>query len=364
MDKLRMGFIGVGRITDLHYLGYKDNPKAELHAVCDVDPVGLQRRVSQWGVEKAYDDYRRLLDDPDVDAVEVITPHHLHAEMTIAALEAGKHVSVQKPMALNLTQADAMMAAAGRSGKLLRIIENYRYYAPFNKAKQLIESGEIGEPLSIRIKSLSGNVNQGWKISQTSKEWRSDKSRSGAGSIVFDHGYHIWSVARYFLGDVERVFAFFGRRKVESNHLEIQSEAFMDNPVMVTWKYTGQDKFGCWDCVDSQDMMVRTKYYPMEVFLEITGSRGMLWVNRCTGQMLDRPPVELYRDGVVTGYSDIDADYGNSVARGVRDFVDAILEGRPSGLTGLEAREVLRFALAVVLSGKERREVCLDEITD
>ena len=364
MDKLRVGFIGVGRIADLHHLGYKDNPNAELHAVCGAEPEILQQRAREWGVEKTYDDYRRLLDDPEVDAVEVITPHHLHAEMTVAALEAGKHVSVQKPMALTLTEADAMLGAARRSGRLLRVIENYRYNGSITKAKELIEAGEIGDLLSIRIKSLSGNVRYGWDIPQTSKAWRSDPSRSGQGSIVFDHGYHIWSIARYFFGDVERVFAFFGRTKV-NEHLEIQAGAFMDNPVMVTWKYADQDRFGSWDCVDSQDMMVRSRYYPIEMFLEITGSRGVLWVNRCTGEMLDRPPVELYRDGVVTGFSDINADYGHSFALGVRDFLDAVLEGRQQlELTGSEAREVLRFALAVVRSGRERREVCLDEITD
>ena len=364
MDKLRVGFIGVGRIADLHYLGYKDNPKAELYAVCGAHPAELERRVREWNINEAHDDYRRLLDDPNVDAVEVITPHHLHAEMTIDALQAGKHVSVQKPMALNLTQADAMMAAARSSGKLLRVIENYRYCGSFIKAKELVESGEIGEPLSIRFKSLSGNANNGWEIPQTSKEWRSDTSRVGEGSFVFDHGYHICSIAMYFLGEVERVFAQFGRTKATSNQLEIPPEAFADSPAMITWKYSGQDKFGCWDWVDSPDLMIRAKQYAMEVFLEITGSRGVLWVNRSTGQMLDKPPVELYRDGVTTGYPDIDADYGNSFARGVRDFVDAIREGRPSGLTGPEAREVLRFALAVVLSGKEHREVALDEITD
>lgn len=148
MDWLRVGFIGAGRIADMHYLGYKDNPKARLCAICDADRAVSRRRAADWGVDKTYDDYRRLLDDPDVDAVEIITPHHLHSEMVIAALDAGKHVSVQKPMALNLTQADAMIDAAKRSGRLLRVIENYRYYEPFIRAKELIETGEIGEPIS------------------------------------------------------------------------------------------------------------------------------------------------------------------------------------------------------------------------
>ena len=111
--------------------------------------------------------------------------------------------------------------------------------------------------------------------------------------------------------------------------------------------------------------MLRSKYYPIDVWLEITGSRGILWVNQGPpGHLLDRPPVEIYRDGVMTSFSDIDSDYATSFVRSVHDFVDAILEGRESELTGLEARNVLRFSLAILLSGKEHREVGLDEITD
>ena len=101
-----------------------------------------------------------------MDAVDIITPHHLHAPMTIAALEAGKHVSVQKPMALTIDEADAMIAAAERSGKLLRVIDNYRFHPPFVRAKQMLESGGIGEPMSVRIKTASG----------TAPEWLGDSS--------------------------------------------------------------------------------------------------------------------------------------------------------------------------------------------
>ncbi|MFV1968757.1 MAG: Gfo/Idh/MocA family protein [Pirellulaceae bacterium] len=154
MSKLRVGFIGAGDITDMHYPAYKDNPKAELYAICDVDEARLQRRVTEWGVERTYTDYHELLADPDVDAVEVITPHHLHAEMGIAALAAGKHVSMQKPMAVNVAECDALIDAAKRSGKLFRVFENFRFYPPMVRAKELLDSGAIGEPLSIRIKSF------------------------------------------------------------------------------------------------------------------------------------------------------------------------------------------------------------------
>ena len=112
MERLRVGLIGVGGIARLHALGYQDNPQAELYALCDVDEGLLQQRAKEWGAQRTYSDYRQLLADPHVKAVEVITPHHLHAPMGIAALEAGKHVSMQKPMAVSVTECDALIAAA------------------------------------------------------------------------------------------------------------------------------------------------------------------------------------------------------------------------------------------------------------
>jgi predicted dehydrogenase len=144
MDKLRVGFIGAGRIADLHALAYQDNPEAEIYAVCDSEEEVASRRAQEWGAQRWLSDYRELLRDDAVDAVEILTPHHLHAEMTIAALEAGKHVSLQKPMSVNLSEADAMIAAAQRSGKLFRVCENFRYYPPFVKAKELLDEGAIG----------------------------------------------------------------------------------------------------------------------------------------------------------------------------------------------------------------------------
>ena len=359
---LRIGFIGAGRIADMHYEGYRNNPVARLHAVCDTDTGLLKQRATQWEVEKIYGDYRRLLDDPEIDAVEIMTPHHFHKQMAIDALDAGKHVSVQKPMALNIADADAMVVAAERSGTLFRVTENYRYYPPFNKAKELLDKGEIGEPISIRVKSLTGNAKHGWQIPTSAQDWRSDPAQSGKGSIVFDHGQHIWSIARYFLGDVESAFAFMGRERVEAFH-ELQPGSLLDNPVMASWKYRGADRYGSWEGVYSDDMVVHSKYYPIYVWVEITGASGVLLVNHFIGKRLDRPALEMYRAGEMTNFTDLDSDYCTSFTRAGRDFAEAILEGRQSDLTAPEGREVLRFSLAVIQSGKEHREVSVDEIT-
>src|SRR5215213_4259263 len=100
LDQVRVGFIGAGRISDLHAIEYRKNPNAEIVAVADVNTEQAERRARAWGFEGAsiYADYRALLDDDRVDAVDILLPHHLHAEAALAAMDAGKHVSLQKPM--------------------------------------------------------------------------------------------------------------------------------------------------------------------------------------------------------------------------------------------------------------------------
>ena len=381
MAALRVGIIGGGRVADLHGLGYRDNPKAEIYAVCDVNEELACRRAREWGANRWFADYRELLADPAVDAVEVITPHHLHAEMTVAALEAGKHVSVQKPMALTVAECEAMIAAAKRTGKNLRVFENFRYYPAHAKAKELLESGAIGEPLSVRMKGIEGSLDGGrpnqagppsrrvdaregyplplsHQLEGTSpSNWKYDPHKGGGGRVVLDWGYHFLSLALFYLGDVEKVFAWITYRTIRHGWL-------LDSPAMISWKYRDAEKYGCWEAVASDGLLVPTKYFPEDEWVEVTGSKGLLWVNRCTSMLLDRPVLVMYRDGVTTEYSDLDTDWAASFVRGNHDWVDSLLEGRQASLSGEEGKVVLQFARAAQLSAREHREVRLEEISN
>ncbi|MCX5734866.1 MAG: Gfo/Idh/MocA family oxidoreductase [candidate division NC10 bacterium] len=386
MAKIRVGLIGVGGIARLHAQGYKDNPTGELYAVCDVDESLVRERAQEWGAQQAYTDYRQLLADPKVDAVEVITPHHLHAPIGIAALEAGKHVSMQKPMAMNVTECDALIEAARRSGKLFRVFENFRYCAPMVRAKELLDSGAIGEPLSIRIKFIQGSMGKGWKVPYSRWAWRFDEAQSGGGRIMFDAGFHYFGTAMWFLGEVEKVYSWITYRPIRpelanrgvslirgvehvvgaagarKEEVAAPDEWLIDSPAVVIWKYKNAEKYGTFEVVTSYDIFVRSKYTPEDEWVEITGSRGFIWVNRNTSHLLDRPPVVMYRDGVTTEFSDMEADWGASFVAGVHDFTDAIVQGRQPALTGEEGRGVIQFCQAAQLSAKEGREVRPEEI--
>ncbi|MCX5759216.1 MAG: Gfo/Idh/MocA family oxidoreductase [Candidatus Hydrogenedentes bacterium] len=204
---IRVGLIGCGRIADLHYAGYADLTDVRIEAVCDTDADAVERRRREWGVPRAYADYRDMLADPEIDAVEILTPQPSHEPMAIAAAQAGKHIAMQKPMTTSLEGADRMIAAARDAGVLFKVTDNYLFYPPIRFAKQLIEDGVIGEPQMIRMKFIGGRWNGGWEVPSSTWAWRLQEVMEGRGIQTFDHGHHLWATAWFLLGDIERVVA-------------------------------------------------------------------------------------------------------------------------------------------------------------
>lgn len=148
MEKVRMGFIGCGGIANgKHLPAQKRNPVAEMVAFCDVIEERAQKACKEYGAPgaKVYTDYRELLKDKSIDAVFVLTPNCSHCEITVAALEAGKHVMCEKPMAMNYAEAKKMIAARDKSGKVLTIGYQNRYRPDSLYLKGQAEAGMFGD---------------------------------------------------------------------------------------------------------------------------------------------------------------------------------------------------------------------------
>ena len=354
-ETLGAGFIGCGRIMDLNILGYLDSDDARVVAFCDPNEETLSKRVDQYGQAKTYTDYHDMLADPEVDVVEVLTPHHLHKEMVIESLEAGKHVSVQKPPAVTIDEMDAMVRARDRSGKKLRVFENFIFYPPYQKAKELIEAGEIGDPVGIRIKMHSSLTPSGWEVPLEAWLWRIQEEMCGGGPCLFDDGYHKWSVAIDLLGEVEKVFAWIGKR-------ELLPGVGVDNPAVVIWRYRGErDVFGVCDAIMSSQLQIPSQYYAIDERMEVSGEKGVIWVTKWTADMLGVPAVIMYRDGETTTFDDMPQDWADSFRRSTWHFIDAIKNDTEPSLSAERGREVLQFALAISRSARESREVYLNE---
>lgn len=145
---------------------------------------------------KAYDSYQALLADPEIDAVSVLTPNFTHAEISIAALKAGKHVLCEKPMAVTLADCEAMAETARQTGKKLMIGQNQRLTPAHRKARELLQSGAIGDVISFRT-TFSHSGADNWSI-DGKNSWFMDKNRSHFGAMA-DLGVHKTDLMVYLL---------------------------------------------------------------------------------------------------------------------------------------------------------------------
>jgi predicted dehydrogenase len=347
---IKVGIIGLGRIADLHRLGYVDNPEACIHAVCDVDPEAVEKRRGEWQTARGYLDYHELLADPDIDAVEILTPQTVHEPMVIDAARAGKHIAVQKPMTISLEGAERMLDAVAQANITYKVTDNYLFYPPIAFAKRLIDEGVIGEPCMLRMKFVGGLWKGGWAVPAETWAWRLEEVMKGRGLQTFDHGHHMWAVAWYLLGEIERVVSWIDT-----------TLGVIDCPAVIMWKYKAARRYGVCDYSQATDLAIPSKYYSCDEWFEITGSRGILLVRRCTGNLQDGPAVSLYTNDGWT-HHDVESDWSAGFRLATRNFIGAIQGTSAPLLTGQQATEILRFAFALRRSSDERREVCLDEL--
>jgi len=346
MDRIRVGFIGTGRISDLHAIEYLDNPHAEIVALCDSNVALAEDRARAWGLENPaiVADYHDLVALDSVDLVDILLPHHLHVDATLAALSAGKAVSLQKPMCMSVADADRLIDAAEQARVPFRIFENFIFYPPVVKAKSLIDEGAIGEPLTIRIKSNPGRSETAWAVPASAQAWRQDVERAGGGPLVFDDGHHKFALAWHFMGQAEEVHAWIGSTTAPDGFV-------FDAPALISFRFSGP-RFGNLEVVYSPELDIVTEHYAQDDRVEITGTRGVIWINRGHGQLGDIVPVQLYRDGVHTDFADMETGWEASFVQSTRHCIDALRAGVQPRLSGRDGREVLRFALAAEESAR------------
>ena len=180
----------------------RDSPICELIAVSRANPQLVESFAHEFGAQRAYSEWRALLSDRDIDAIYVATPVYLHAEQTIAAAEAGKHVLCEKPMALSVAECDRMIAAC-RANNVKLGVAYYRHFYPIvRRVKELVDSGELGVPIVVQVNAFE------WFDPEASnpRSWLIDPAISGGGPM-FDFGCHRIEVMLDVFGPVRDVKA-------------------------------------------------------------------------------------------------------------------------------------------------------------
>jgi predicted dehydrogenase len=207
---LNIGLIGSGFMGQAHAdayrraaMLYRNLPaKPRLLSLADATPELAAAAAARFGFEKSTGDWRTLVTDPEIEVVDITSPNHMHKEMALAAIAAGKHVYCEKPLAVTLDDAEEMAAAARAKGvKTMTAFNNIKTPAAM-LAKQLINNGDIGTPTRFRAWFDQGFFND----PELPFSWRCTRREAGSGALG-DLGSHVIAVGQYLMGDVERVVA-------------------------------------------------------------------------------------------------------------------------------------------------------------
>lgn len=345
---VRLAIVGCGTISRAGGPGYVGHPNCEVVALCDPVRERAEERAKEWGIApKIYTGYDDVLNDPNVEAVELLTPTHMHPSQSIAALEAGKHVSCQKPVSKDVAGADQIARAVKSAKTVFRVTENFLYYPPIIKAKELLDKGVIGEPSLIRLRTTTGRTKKYDHITleKGALTWRRDPKLNPGGGI-YDSGWHRFATAVWWGGGIEHISAIITRT----------ADFLTESPSACIWKYTGRDCLGILEDVLTPQMEIRGKYYPVDDFFEIVGSKGIIWVTRCTGELLDLPPVVVIKGSATTDIQ-VPSDWMEGFNGAAADFVDSIIKGEQPKMDIAFSKQVLQVTLAAYQASDSGKQV-------
>ena len=344
MDRVRLAIVGCGTISRLNAQGYLRDDRCEVVALCDPIRERAEARASEWRITPTiYTKYEDVLADRSVEAIEILTPTHLHADQIISGLDAGKHISCQKPIAASMTEADQIVKAAAHAKTLFRVTENFLFYPPIVKAKQLLDEGAIGEPNFLTIRTIIGNERltaNDFTIEAEATEWRRDATKNPGGKL-YDDGVHKYATAMWWIGDFESVYGIVTKT----------DDFIIEAPSASMWRFKDKNCLGVIDYCFANEMPIRSKYYPMDEFFEITGSKGIIWVTRCTGEMLNLAPVMVHYGHETTNFH-VPMDWIEGFNAAARNFIDCILAGEQPMMDADFAKKVLQAALSVYRSSE------------
>ena len=333
-ETIKFGIVGCGVISSTHARAIEEIEGAELVAVCDVVPEKAQALAEQFPAQ-VFTDYHDLLRREDIDVVSVLTPSGLHAEVGIAAAQAGKHVVVEKPMDVTLAKADALIAACRSAGVRLCCISQHRFDPPVVALKQAVEQGRLGQL------NFGGSHTKWYRAQEyyDSGDWRGTWALDGGGALM-NQSIHYVDLLQYIMGPVAEIHAYTATRahqRIQVEDIAVAALKFQSGALGLlegsTLAYPG--------------FCARLDVYGSEGSVIIENDQVKAWELR-SGEPNPVPPEPV---GFIGGTSAKDI-WVEAHERQIQDVVSALREGREPLVTGPEGRKPLEIVLAVYESAR------------
>jgi predicted dehydrogenase len=320
--KLRVAILGAGLIAPNHAAGFQEVPDlAQVVTVCDTDRENAENLAALFDARIA-SDYREVLADPNVDLVDVLLPHHLHYEVAMAAIQAKKHLLLEKPVAVTYQQSMEIYEAAKKAGIYFGVAENTRYIRAYIEAAKIIRAGRLGDITLVRT-FLPANE----RIRLSSDDFWGKRANFGGGALI-DSGPHTFYLLKWLFGEVKELAAFTSQiYKVDS---EVEDNADVRGKLVCGADFLSSFSF--------------TAEVPHSERLEVYGTTGSLIIDQ-----LVNPPVKFYAEPVDFDGSPIEGpEYDPmgwhyfSIVEEVKDFVRTVVENRPPTVDPLDCCYAVR----------------------
>ena len=340
IPKLRFAVLGCGSVSQKHFMALDQIEGACLVAVCDQD-AGRASETGRRVEVPYYSDYREMLEKEEIDVVSILTPSGLHAEHALDGLEYGKHLVIEKPLALRLEDAEAIIRKADARRARLFVVQQHRFNRPVVRLREDFDKGCFG-------KLVLGSVRVRWRRTQDyydSASWRGTWALDG-GVLANQASHHI-DLLQWFMGDVESVFA-----RTATRLVEIEAE---DTAVAVL-KFTN----GALGVIEAT---TATRPEDLEGSISILGEGGTVVIG---GFATDKAEVWRFADAregeeqsVLAELNETPADYISPHYQFLIDVVDSIVRDRKALIDGLEGVKSLRLLHALYESAATGLEVKL-----
>jgi len=352
---LRTALVGCGKVGATHARALRELKESQFVAACDAD-LDRAGRVTEATPARPFTDVEVMLREARPEVVLLATPHPLHAGAAILAARSGAHVLVEKPLAANLIDCDAMLEAARKSGVHLGVISQRRFYEPVLRMKQAIDAGKIGRPVLGVFQMFS------WRdpAYYQSDPWRGRWDAEGGGVLV-NQSPHQLDLLRWFLGDIAEVSGTWANL----NHPEVE----VDDTAVATLRFVSGG-LGSIVTSLSQKPGLFTKVHvhgSNGASVGVETDRGATFIAGVSG--IAEPPLNdlwtipseedlltRFQDEDRARFASIDATYHYHALQ-IQDFLRACRDDRPPLVTGQDGREVVALFTAIYRSHQEGRPI-------